>query len=435
MSFTAFLSSSFSPDDGPVVEKFRSLLEQLGIDCYQARNVPDLHEAIFDKIAECDLFIAVLTPRDGEDPSSYVSLEVGVALGKGKNIIIFREDSVPVQRAYAYRNQKEFRREALLKGDPRHIGELGAAIKEHCSKYGIDLREPAIDRELERRYQFAKDHAQQLGTKVLGYFNDSLYRNKVRDVAAKNFPTDADHRANKMIISAIESDALTHDDGIVSEESFHDEGNVRKAVEENEFTWIIDPLDGTLNFAYGFPYFCVSIGLLRNKEPVMGVLYHPPSQELYGGLRGKPSQHIDLKSGVRRNIHLQSRKTELRDSIVMTHLSSERDPRRKTIGVLDSVMESCRSVRVLGSGQMALLSVALGQFDVFFNYQTNIWDIVPGYVIIKGAGGYVTSSLEGDPNWNWRSKGVVAAANPTIGAKFKDCLRAALGKDFPTLGR
>lgn len=282
------------------------------------------------------------------------------------------------------------------------------------------------------RYEFAKVQAQSLGSTILGYFNEVLHRNEVRDRAVKNFPTKADIRANEMIIDKIRNDTLIKGDGIISEESIKDLESVERIIEESEFVWIIDPLDGTLNFAYGFPFFCVSIGLIRNKEPVLGVIYNPSTQELYCGRRGFASECFDLKSGTKRLLELKSGKSKLEDCIVMSHLSSNRGTRKKTIAVLDQLMENCRSVRMLGSGQMALVSLALGQFDIFFNYQTHIWDIVPGYVILKGAGGYATSSLEEDNKWNWKSQGILAASNSKIGEEFRKFLYSELKRNFPT---
>ena len=86
---------------------------------------------------------------------------------------------------------------------------------------------------------------------------------------------------------------------------------------------------------------------------------------------------------------------------------------------------------MLGSGQMALAALARGQFDVFFNYQTHIWDIVPGYVILKGAGGFATSTLQEDESWVWQSRGIVGAVNPSVGEEFVRFLKRHVQGDFP----
>jgi len=427
----AFLSSSFADEDKAVVAAVIGILNELGIEFFQADVVPVLPDSIIGKVIEYELFIAVLTPREGRQISNSVASEIGMALATNKNLILLRDDNLPVQPFWRERFQLAFNRSAVERLDAKALENLKNGVIRQCQFYGYNLAGP--DQELQRRYKFAQDHAVLLGSKVLGFFHDILYQNEVRDKVAKNFPTKADRRANRFIIEAIESDALTKDDGIISEESERDSRRVKPIIEEFEFVWIIDPLDGTLNFAYNFPFFCVSLGLLREGRPVLGVLYNPTDLGLYCGMAGYPSECLNLASGTRQPLALASKKTKLEDCIVMSHLSSNAGPRRKTIEILDAIMDNCRAVRMLGSGQMALASLGLGQFDIFFNYQTNIWDIVPGYVILKGAGGYITTSLSSGDAWNWQSRGVVAASNAIIGEKFRNFLYNRLGSDFPLL--
>ena len=426
----AFLSSSFHEDDKEVVEAIKEILSELGIKCYQAENVPRIPDDIIKMILNYRLYIAVLTPRKAEEISPAVTFEVGVALSHDRQVIILREDSVPIQTFYPDRLQKLFNRTKLLEQDKDELSKIKKTIVELGRWYGYELGE--LDPELEARYNFARIQAHSLGSTILGYFNEMLYRNEVRERAVKNFPTKADIRANRMILEAIEKDSRTVNDGIVSEESIKDVKSIEKTIENSEFVWVIDPLDGTLNFAYGFPFFCVSLGLIRNRTPVLGVIYNPTTQELYCGRQGYASECFDLRSGIKRTLELKSKKSKLEDCIVMSHLSGLPEPRRKMISVLDQLMESCRSVRMLGSGQMALVSLALGQFDIFFNYQTNVWDIVPGYVILKGAGGYATSTLEVADGWDWKSQGILAASNSVIGEKFREFMYAKFKSDFPT---
>ncbi|MFX0203131.1 MAG: inositol monophosphatase family protein [Candidatus Hodarchaeota archaeon] len=424
-----FISSSFHTNDEPVLNSIKRILDGLGIPYYQAHVVPDIPDSIIAQISQHNLFMAILTKEDSGQLSPSVSFEIGVAITLKKHLIILREDTVNVQSMYSNKLQTPFNREALTKNDKNEVSRIINSIKELYGYYGFDLTD--IDPKVQQRYDFARGQVQLLGSTILAFFNDVMYRNTVRDKAVKNFPTEADRRANRIIVGAIQDEVLTRDDGIISEESIGDIVKVRKIINEHEFVWIIDPLDGTLNFAYGFPFFCVSIGLLRRKEPIMGVLFNPTTQELFCGLSGRPSMCFDLKTGSKCNMVLDSAKTDLEDCIVMTHLSSHKEPRLRTINILDQLMESCRSVRMLGSGQLALIALSLGQFDIFYNFQTNIWDIVPGYVIIKGAGGFVSSTLSGPPRWSWKSKGVVAALNASIGNQITKLIHTKLKCDFP----
>lgn len=432
MPLEAFLSSRLfgDEDEMTVVNMIKAILSELGISVYQAENISRVLNDTKKGILERKLFIAIITPGVAGEISPNVSFEIGVAVAHDRHIIILREESIQNQTIYSDIHYRPFNQRKLREKDDREISKIKNAIEELCNWYGYKLGE--TDPELERRYEFAKVQAQSLGSTILGYFNEVLYLNEVRDRAVKNFPTEADIQANRMIIHKIQNDTLTGNDGIISEESIEDLESVERIIEKSEFVWIIDPIDGTLNFAYGFPFFCVSIGLIKNGEPVLGVIYNPSTQELYCGRRGFASECFDLKSGTKRLLELKSGKSKLEDCIVMSHLSSNRDPREKTISVLDQLMENCRSVRMLGSGQMALVSLALGQFDIFFNYRTHIWDIVPGYVILKGAGGYATSSLQEDNKWNWKSRGILAASNSKIGKEFRKFLYSELKRNFPT---
>jgi Archaeal fructose-1,6-bisphosphatase and related enzymes of inositol monophosphatase family len=425
MTMKAFLSSNFDPIDKNLVDKFKEIILSLNIEIYQANYIPKIREGITQRIAELDMVVTILTEKMPNAPSDYVKFELATALALNKPVIIFREDNIEIQDIYKEFNQIEFSRKDLLQSDELAIERIENAILEHLEYYKLKVN--VVDPEIEKRYDFAKAQAQLLGSKILGYFNNTLYKNKVRNANVKNFPTDADIEANEIIRRAIKDDFTTKKDGIISEETKDD---IVKILNENEFVWIIDPLDGTLNFAYNFPFFCISIGLLRKGKPILGVLYNPTTQELYCGLEHTKSYCLDLKLGIKRMLKIENSITDLKDCILMTHLSSDRNYRKITIDILDTLAENCRSIRMLGSGQMALASLSLGQFDVFYNYCTNIWDIVPGFVILKGAGGYVSTSMEKDNYWDLYSRGIIAAANSEIGEKFRRLIRKELNTDF-----
>lgn len=428
----AFLSSSFSEDDKSLVDLLKRILESKGIECFQAENPYKITEGIIESIKECEIYCAILTPRYKDIVSSSVSFEVGVALSHGKNAIIFREDSLPIQTMYPNHLQKPFNHEKLLNNDTKEIEKIGTTIKDLLKQFGY---EGLLDESIKERYDFAKEQAQVLGVTILRYYNDIFYPNLIKDKNVKNFPTDADIEANKIIKTTIISDRTFKKDLIISEEETKNPDIIRDILNQSysDFVWVIDPLDGTLNFAYKFPYFGVSIGLIKNGEPVFGVIYNPTTQEIYCGAKDTQSEAIDISNGTKRVLKLNSYKQELEDCILMTHLQSKEEPRKVTIKNLNLIMKSCRSIRILGSGQMAMLSIALGQFDIFFNYSTNIWDVVPVSMILKGAGGYVTTSLKKDDSWDFNSKGVLAACNSDIGRKIRKKLCRAIKEDFPVL--
>lgn len=427
-----FFSSSFSVEDKPIVDIFRRLLESKGIEVFQATNPYDITEGIIKNIKECELYCSILTPREKDIVSSAVSFEIGVALSHGKNAFIFREDSLPVQTMYPSYLQKPFNSKKLINNDQTELEKIITTIEDLLKQFGY---EGVLDDEIRDRYNFAKEQSQILGVTVMRYFNDIFYPNLVKDKDVKNFPTEADITANNIMMNAIHSDRAFRRDQIISEEDTKAPSAIRKILSQSytDYVWVIDPLDGTLNFAYKFPFFGVSIGLIKDGEPVFGVIYNPTTQEIYCGAKNTHSECINLKDGTKRLLKINSYKKELEDCILMTHLSSKEKPRKVTIDNLNLIANNCRSIRILGSGQMAMLSIAQGQFDIFFNYSTNIWDVVPVSIILKGAGGYVTTSLKEDNSWDFNSKGVLAACNIEIGQKIRQLLHKSIPEGFPEL--
>ena len=362
-SHQAFLSYSFADTDESLIDVFRTILDDVGVVCHSGEFVPRMVYDVVELIKRYRLFIAVLSPRGGGEVPGGVSVEIGVAISQGRDIIIFREDSVRVQALYAGLQQLPFSRELLLARDLKELSRVKQAIIELCQRYGYHVGPE--DREIARRYEFAREQCQILGSVILRYYNEVIRSNPNADPRVKNFPTEADKRANRIIIEAIDANPLTQQDGIVSEESTQTR-EIRDIIRNHEFTWIIDPIDGTMNFCHGFPYFCISMGLLRHGVPEVGVVYAPTTQELYCGRRGYVSEVFELGFGRRRILQQQRNPKSLSECMVMTHISSRHAPRAATIPLIEPIVNRCRGVRVLGSGQMALISLALGQFDIFF---------------------------------------------------------------------
>ncbi|MBU2512770.1 inositol monophosphatase [bacterium] len=432
-----FISSQFDPDDAQIVSRICNLLTSCGILPEHSTYSLGFPDRIVPIIQQHELYCAVLTTKSSEKMLADVSFEIKSALSSKRKVIVFRDIQVPVQGDYPEKVQIVYHSTALLKTKNDDFSELTDHVKELLTLYGINYCDAPIDGEILKRYDFAREQAQVLGSAILRYYNDVFYPNLIKNKAAKNFPTSADITANRIIRYEIDKDPEFCRDTVISEEDAKDPSTLGKLLDQSEFdsdfTWVIDPLDGTLNFAYNFPYFCVSIGVLKRSEPVIGIVFNPTTQELYCGLKGKRSECIDLRSGQKRYLNTDFVKRNLEDCIVMTHLSTKEKPRVTTINILDNIMRRCRNVRMLGSGQMSLVSIALGQFDIFFNYSTNIWDVIPGAVILSGAGGYATTSLVEDTAWDLHSQGILAACNANIGKQIKELLLKDLGGDFPRL--
>ncbi|MGC9323578.1 MAG: inositol monophosphatase family protein [Desulfomonilia bacterium] len=153
--------------------------------------------------------------------------------------------------------------------------------------------------------------------------------------------------------------------------------------------WIIDPLDGTVNFVHGIPIFCVSIALYRSEEPILGVCFNPITNEVYWAQEGRGAYCDEQRLSVSNTEHLI-------DSLVATGFPYT----QQNIDVLTKrflmVLSRVQGVRRLGSAALDLCYVASGAFDAFWEEGLNPWDMAAGVLILAEARGRI-SSLDGSP--------------------------------------
>ena len=206
--------------------------------------------------------------------------------------------------------------------------------------------------------------------------NENFYKAKGMSAKSKgDIVIDIDVAAEKIILDAIKSNFPDHD--ILSEEA----GGIGNST--SKYTWVVDPIDGTMNYYHGMSPYRIGIGLLEDKKPILNVLYNPTKDELYVASKGGGAFLNGQKISV-------SDRGDLKDCVVMFHLSSKKDPRTRTMNVLEKICETAMQVRMLGSTLASVSYIASGRFDVFFSVQQKAWDILPGALLIKEAGGKVT---------------------------------------------
>jgi myo-inositol-1(or 4)-monophosphatase len=187
--------------------------------------------------------------------------------------------------------------------------------------------------------------------------------------------TKADRNSQKAIIKAIK-DVFPHH-GILAEEDGANE------VKE-DYCWIIDPLDGTVNFVHGMPMFCVSIGLKYKDEIVSGVIYSPVTKEVFMSEKNKGAWLNGKKIEV----------SKIEDTILT--LAATGFPycvRKNSAGVIKNfknIMLECQGIRRLGSAALDMAYVACGRFDFFWEEGLKPWDIAAGALIVEEAGGKVS---------------------------------------------
>lgn len=192
--------------------------------------------------------------------------------------------------------------------------------------------------------------------------------------------TQADFASDKAIRSIIKSSFPEH--GIVSEESV-------EKVSTSEYKWIIDPIDGTVNFANAIPICCVSIGLEYKGEMLMGAVFNPVMNEFFFAEKGKGAFLNDEK------ISVSDKKEVLTSCLVTgfpyTYLEMPNGP----LEVFSRLIKKGIPVRRLGSAAIDLCWVAAGRFDGFYEHYLHAWDSAAGFLIVEEAGGKVTN-LKGE---------------------------------------
>lgn len=190
-----------------------------------------------------------------------------------------------------------------------------------------------------------------------------------------NLVTEADHAAEKAIFEVIQQEHPDH--YILSEES----GEI---IMDSSVKWIIDPIDGTVNFANGIPICCVSIGVEQNGQMIMGAVYNPFLKEFFFAQHGFGAT---LNNKI---IHVSS-KTEVISSCLVTGFPyTYLDMPNGPLQVFEKLIRKGVPVRRLGSAAIDLCWVAAGRFDGFFEHKLQAWDSAAGFLIVEEAGGKVT---------------------------------------------
>ena len=152
-------------------------------------------------------------------------------------------------------------------------------------------------------------------------------------------------------------------------------------------TWVIDPVDGTTNFVHGFPFVCISVGLVVKKEPVLGIIFNPILNEMYWGIKGKGAFMNDKKLPLIKNTSLKS----LQKSLIVTEFQYlGQDKIDYKIGDVKNIFSlPAHGIRSLGSCALNILQVARGGADFFVHIGMHIWDIAAAMVILRETGGVI----------------------------------------------
>lgn len=195
--------------------------------------------------------------------------------------------------------------------------------------------------------------------------------------------TEFDKRSEEIIVSAIQKEFPGH--AILAEESGHNHAI-------SEYQWVIDPLDGTTNFAHGIPVSSVSIALLKNNSPVVGVVYDPFRNEMFSAESGHGATLNHQP------IHVSSQ-ADLGHAVISTGFPYDlRTNPRNNLAQFVQFQLRTQAVRHLGSAALDCSWTAMGRLDGYWEFGTKPWDVGAGALIVSEAGGRVTS-VDGDDNF------------------------------------
>lgn len=203
----------------------------------------------------------------------------------------------------------------------------------------------------------------------------------VQKKAPRSLVTNVDLAAEKAAIDVIKSAYPDH--AILSEEAGATPGR-------SEFTWVIDPIDGTANFTSGIPFYAVSVAVAREEEIVAAVVIDPVRRERFTAERGSGS----FCNGVQ----VHARPTScLEDVVIGYDLGYSEERAAQTFNIAGFLRPSVRNLRTLGSAVLGLTYVAAGRFDVFLHSSVAPWDLAAGWLLVEEAGGVVTDMTGAPP--------------------------------------
>jgi myo-inositol-1(or 4)-monophosphatase len=236
---------------------------------------------------------------------------------------------------------------------------------------------------------FAVDLARKAGSLLKEKFNQ---KHEIHYKGEINLVTEADKMSEDLIIAAINRNFPDH--GILSEESPAIPG-------AGKLRWIIDPLDGTTNYAHRYPVFCVSIALENDGEIVLGVVYDPMRDEMFVSVRGEGAYLNDKKLAV-------SSLKDISRSLLATGFPYDiRESKENNLDYFNAMAINVQAIRRAGAAALDLAYLAAGRFDGFWELKLKPWDTAAGCLLVTEAGGVIFDIAGG--KWNLYSPDLLAS--------------------------
>jgi myo-inositol-1(or 4)-monophosphatase len=216
--------------------------------------------------------------------------------------------------------------------------------------------------------QAAVTSAQAAGALLRENFGTTL---DVNEFAAHDIKLDLDVRAQdlitKMLLDQFPDHAIYGEEGIA--------GN-----QESDFQWIVDPIDGTVNYFYSIPHYCVSIALRERGEIIVGVIYDPSRDELWQVAKGGTATLNGQPIAV-------STRTKLSEATLSVGFSKTKTTIAAGLPLLEKYVSRARKCRLMGSAALDLAYVASGRLDAYIEQSVSLWDVAAGKILVESAGG------------------------------------------------
>jgi myo-inositol-1(or 4)-monophosphatase len=222
-------------------------------------------------------------------------------------------------------------------------------------------------------------------------------RNATEYKDVNNLVSYVDKEAEKILVNGLRQ--ILPQAGFITEE-----GTVAEEKNADDLYWVIDPLDGTANFIHGLPVYCVSVGLVRGKTSIVGVIEHLGTGELFYGWQGGGAW-LQLNDTLKK-LRVSAAKT-VGESLFATGFPYYKfDKQDRYLKILELLMQRCHGLRRMGAAAIDLAYTAAGRFEGFYEYNLKSWDMAAGTLLVREAGGIVTDFSGGD---DWLFGGDVVA--------------------------
>ncbi len=225
----------------------------------------------------------------------------------------------------------------------------------------------------------AEEAARTAGEVLLGHFREPV-RGLETKSSDSDIVTEADREAERLIVELLRVER--QDDGVLAEEGAEHTGSSGRR-------WLVDPLDGTVNFFYGIPQWAVSIALEDSDGPLVGVVYDPVRGETFRATRGGGADLTGVPIRMRDPVGLDG-------AMVATGFSYQPEVRARQGELLREVLPRVRDVRRAGAAALDLAWLAAGRLDAYYEVGLNAWDWAAGSLLVAEAGGAV-AALDGEP--------------------------------------